>query len=107
MSMKKINDKLKGNSHYGRQQQDWICQRICLLTTDNNRQIISPSDETTKEINGGIAQGCKKYWSLKEIMKSKDLSNHIKKKIFETCILSVLTYGCETWSTTLPTTGKG
>ncbi|CAK1597711.1 unnamed protein product [Parnassius mnemosyne] len=64
-------------------------------------QIISPSDEMTKEINRRIAQGWRKYWSLKEIVKSKDLGNHIKKKTFETCILPVLTYGCETWSTTL------
>lgn len=64
-------------------------------------QIISPTDEMTKEINRRIAQGWRKYWSLKEIVKSKVLDNHIKKKTFETCILPVLTYGCETWSTTL------
>lgn len=64
-------------------------------------QIISPNDEMTKEINRRIARGWRKYWSLKEIVKSKDLGNHIKKKTFETCILPVLTYGCETWSTTL------
>lgn len=64
-------------------------------------QIISPTDAMTKEINRRIAQGWKKYWSLKEIVKSKDIGNHIKKKTFETCILPVLTYGCETWSTTL------
>lgn len=64
-------------------------------------QIISPSDVMTKEITRRIAQGWRKYWSLKEIVKSKDLGNHIKKKTFKTCILPVLTYGCETWSLTL------
>ncbi|KAI8432380.1 hypothetical protein MSG28_004787 [Choristoneura fumiferana] len=63
-------------------------------------QIISPSDIMSKEINKRIANGWKKYWSLKEIMKSKELSIHIKKKSFNTCILPCLTYGCETWSLT-------
>ncbi|GBP06888.1 Putative uncharacterized transposon-derived protein F52C9.6 [Eumeta japonica] len=55
-------------------------------------QIISPSDEMTKEINMRITQGWRKYWSLKEIVKSKDLGNHINKKTFDTCIISVLAY---------------
>ncbi|GBP63853.1 LINE-1 retrotransposable element ORF2 protein [Eumeta japonica] len=64
-------------------------------------QIISPSDEMTKLINRRIAQGWRKYWSLKEIVKSKDLGNHIKKETFETCFLPVFNYGCEIWSITL------
>ncbi|KAI8442371.1 hypothetical protein MSG28_005893 [Choristoneura fumiferana] len=66
-------------------------------------QIISPTDVMTKEINRRVAQGWRKYWSLKEIVKSKDLggSRQSHKKKFETCILPVLTYGCETCSTTL------
>ena len=54
----------------------------------------------SKEINKRIAYGWKKYWSLKEIMKSKDLGIHIKRKTFNTCILPCITYGCETWSLT-------
>ncbi|GBP80081.1 Putative uncharacterized transposon-derived protein F52C9.6 [Eumeta japonica] len=59
-------------------------------------QILSPSDEMTKEINRRIVQGWRKYWSLMEIVKSKDLVNHIKSKTFESCILPVLTFGCKT-----------
>ncbi|GBP07065.1 LINE-1 retrotransposable element ORF2 protein [Eumeta japonica] len=35
-------------------------------------QIISPNDQTSKEINKRIATGWNKYWALKEITKSKN-----------------------------------
>lgn len=63
-------------------------------------QTISPKDQMTKEIDKRIAYGWRKYWSLKEIMKSKELSMNIKRKAFNTCILPCITYGCETWSLT-------
>lgn len=61
-------------------------------------QIISPQDQTMKEINKRIAMGWKKYWSLKEVMKSRDISLATKRKLFNTCILPILCYGCETWA---------
>ncbi|CAK1595505.1 unnamed protein product [Parnassius mnemosyne] len=63
-------------------------------------QVISIENQIPKEINLRIATGWKKYWSLKEIVKSKDLSMSIKRKTFNTCILPCLTYGCETWTLT-------
>jgi hypothetical protein len=63
-------------------------------------QIISIQDMMSKEVNKRIASGWRKYWSLKEIMKSKELSMNIKRKTFNSCILPCLTYGCETWSLT-------
>ncbi|CAK1591386.1 unnamed protein product [Parnassius mnemosyne] len=63
-------------------------------------QVISIEDQMPKEINLRIATGWKKYWSLKEIVKSKDLNMSIKRKTFNTCILPCLTYGCETWTLT-------
>ncbi|KAJ8729493.1 hypothetical protein PYW08_001074 [Mythimna loreyi] len=63
-------------------------------------QIISPDDQMSKEIDKRIATGWKKYWALKEVMKSKVLSIKIKKKTFDTCILPCITYGCETWALT-------
>lgn len=63
-------------------------------------QIISHKDQSTKEINRRILNGWKKYWSLKEVLKSKELSMSTKRKVFNTCVLPVITYGCETWSLT-------
>lgn len=63
-------------------------------------QIISHTDTTTKEIKRRTANGWKRYWSLKEIMKSTDLSISIKRKVFNTCVLPCITYGCETWALT-------
>lgn len=61
-------------------------------------QIISFKDQTDKEIKRRIANGWRKYWSLKEIMKANDLSIGTKRKVYNTCILPCITYGCETWS---------
>nr|XP_049701309.1 LINE-1 retrotransposable element ORF2 protein [Helicoverpa armigera] len=60
----------------------------------------SVKDQTTKEINRRVANGWKKFWALKEIVKSKEISMSTKRKVFDTCILPVITYGCETWSLT-------
>lgn len=63
-------------------------------------QIISPINQTTKEINKRIASGWRRYWSLKEIVKSKVHNMSTKRKVFNTCILPCISYGCETWSLT-------
>lgn len=52
---------------------------------------VSHENQSTKEINTKIAAGLKKYWSLKEIMKSKDYFPCNKKKDFQ-----YLYTGCET-----------
>ncbi|GBP28313.1 Retrovirus-related Pol polyprotein from type-1 retrotransposable element R2 [Eumeta japonica] len=43
-------------------------------------QIISHKGQTTKEIKKRIANGWKRYWSLKEVMKSTEFSTAIKEK---------------------------
>jgi hypothetical protein len=61
-------------------------------------QSISFTDQTEKEINRRIAIAWKKYWSLKEIMKNKDIDIRIKSKLYDIAILPSLTYGCQTWT---------
>ncbi|KAJ8726613.1 hypothetical protein PYW07_001311 [Mythimna separata] len=61
-------------------------------------QLVSFENCIEKEINRRIALAWRKYWGLKEIMKSKEISLHIKKKVYETAILPCLVYGCQTWS---------
>jgi hypothetical protein len=63
-------------------------------------QIISVSDIMDKEVDRRIANAWKRYWGLKEVMKNKNLSMAPKRKLFDTCILPVLTYGCQTWALT-------
>lgn len=63
-------------------------------------QIISPKDLTTKEINNRVTLAWKRYWSLKEVMKNPLIPLKAKSKIFNSCILPVMTYGCQTWSLT-------
>lgn len=63
-------------------------------------QTISPKDLTTKEINNRVQLAWKRYWSLKEIVKNPEVSLKAKKRVFDSCILPVLTYGCQTWNLT-------
>ena len=37
------------------------------------------------------------YWALQSLMKSKNLSNNGKKKIYRTVIRPIVTYAFETW----------
>lgn len=69
-------------------------------------QVVSFRDQMAKEISMRTAIGWKRYWSLKEIMKSRELSMAIKRKAFDTCILPCLTYGCETWALTMAQRSK-
>ncbi|CAH2097429.1 unnamed protein product [Euphydryas editha] len=59
-------------------------------------QIISFNYQMSKELDKRIATAWKKYWTMKEIMKIKELGIRIKEKTFDTCILPCITYGCET-----------
>ncbi|XP_045484950.1 uncharacterized protein LOC110996663 [Pieris rapae] len=63
-------------------------------------QTISMTDSTTKEIDTRIAKAWKSFWALKEVMKNKKTSMVIKRKVFNTCVLPVLTYGSQTWAPT-------
>uniref|UniRef100_A0A4P6D9I7 Putative endonuclease-reverse transcriptase panstrongylus megistus n=1 Tax=Rhodnius prolixus TaxID=13249 RepID=A0A4P6D9I7_RHOPR len=61
--------------------------------------MISFKERTNKEIQRRLALGWQKYWSLKDIMKG-NFGIAAKKHIFESCILPVVSYGCQTWSLT-------
>lgn len=63
-------------------------------------QIISTEQQTSKEIERRICNSWKSYWALKEVMKNKEVPTTHKSKIFNTCILPCLSYGCQTWGLT-------
>ncbi|XP_045454782.1 uncharacterized protein LOC123664232 [Melitaea cinxia] len=69
-------------------------------------QIISLKDLTSKEVEKRIGNAWKRFWSLREIFKNEEISMAIKRKLFNTCIVPILTYGCQTWSLTKAQTKK-
>ncbi|XP_045496057.1 uncharacterized protein LOC123694618 [Colias croceus] len=63
-------------------------------------QLISTEDCMKEEIERRIANTWKRYWSLSEVMKNKDMPMKEKRKVFNMCILPCLLYGCQTWALT-------
>jgi hypothetical protein len=72
-----------------------VTQFRYLGTTIKNRNLIQ--EEIKRRLNSGNA--C--YHSAQNLLYSRLLSKNIKIKIYETVILPVVLYGCETWSLTL------
>jgi hypothetical protein len=54
-------------------------------------------EELKRRLNSGSA--C--YHSVQNLLSSRLLSKNVKIRIYKTIILSVVLYGCETWSLTL------
>jgi hypothetical protein len=66
-----------------------------LGTTLTNQNDIH--DEIKSRLNSGNA--C--YYSIQNLLSSRLISKNLKIKTYETVILPVVLYGCETWSLTL------
>jgi hypothetical protein len=64
-------------------------------TTVTTQNLIQ--EETKRSLNSGNA--C--YHSVQNLLSSRLLSKSLKIRIYETIILPVVLYGCETWSLTL------
>jgi hypothetical protein len=54
-----------------------------------------------EEIKSRLRLGNACYYSLQNLLSSSLLSKKLKIKIYRTIILTVVLYGCETWSLTL------
>ena len=59
------------------------------------------SDSIAEEIKSRSKSGYACYHSVQNLLSSRLLSKNLKIKICRTVILSVVLYGCETWSLTL------
>jgi hypothetical protein len=66
-----------------------------LGTTVTNKNLIQ--EEIKRRLNSGNA--C--YHSVQNLLSSQLLSKNLKIRTYETIILPVVLYGCETWSLTL------
>lgn len=60
------------------------------------KQISFVKSRHKDELDRRINMAWRKFWSFKEILKSK-LSLKLKKKIMDSCILPCLTYAAQTW----------
>ena len=49
------------------------------------------------EINRRVKMGWSAFGKQNKILKGK-MPLYLKRKVFDQCILPVMTYGCETWS---------
>jgi hypothetical protein len=72
-----------------------VSQFRYLGTTVTNQNLIL--EEIKRRLNSGNA--C--YHSVKNLLSSCLLSRNVKIRIYKTIILTVILYGCETWSVTL------
>jgi hypothetical protein len=56
---------------------------------------------TQEEIKRRLNSGNACYHSVQKLLPSRPLSKNVKIRIYKTIILSVVLYGCQTWSLTL------
>ncbi|PIK56634.1 endonuclease-reverse transcriptase [Apostichopus japonicus] len=61
---------------------------------------ISLNNETPGEVNRRIQLACFKFGKLSFIFRDQDFPTSLKKQVFNQCIIPVLSYGAETWTTT-------
>lgn len=90
MSNSSQNDIIKVNN----EQIEYVNEYIYL------GQLISNEDCMKKEVERRTANTWKRYWSLSEVMKNKEMPMKEKRKVFNMCILPCLLYGCQTWALT-------
>ena len=59
-----------------------------------------------KEISRRTQNGWKAFWRLKTYLTTRRISLQLRLKLFNMCVLPVLTYSCGTWTTTKRTLKK-
>jgi hypothetical protein len=62
---------------------------------------ITADGDTNAEIMTRIVLASNAFNKLSNIWKSKTLTKHTKIRLFNSCVISVLTYGCESWKSTI------
>ena len=52
-----------------------------------------------KEVSRRTQNGWRAFWKLRHYLTSKQISHQLRMKLFNMCVVPVLTYACGTWTT--------
>ena len=78
----------------------------CWLFLNNFGTTLTNQNSIAEEIKSRLRSGNACYHSVQNLLSSRLLSKNLKIKIYRTIILSVVLYGCETWSLILREEGR-
>lgn len=59
--------------------------------------LVTKTGGTEADIQNRINRARKAYYALNKVWRSNTISNSLKLRIFDSCVVSILLYGCETW----------
>jgi hypothetical protein len=62
--------------------------------------IITSDNKCVRDIKTSMAAGNRSYYALTKIMKSREISESTKLKIYRTIVRPIVMYGCEGWTMT-------
>ena len=65
------------------------------------RKILTNQNSIQEDTKSRLRSGNACYYSVQNLLSSRLISKNLKIKIYRTIILSLVLYGCETWSLTL------
>jgi hypothetical protein len=60
--------------------------------------IVTKTGGTDADIQNRINRARQAYFNLGKVWRSNFISRNLKLRIFDSCVVSILLYGCETWS---------
>ena len=87
-----------------------VCVCVCVFVNSTFERVeefkylgttLTNQNSIAEEMKNRLRSGSACYHSLKNLLSSRLLSKNVKIRIYRNIILSVVLYGCETWSLTL------
>jgi hypothetical protein len=97
LNMNASKTKIMNNSD---DDEDYVIENMKIEVVEDFKylgQIISFKNRQSKEIDSRISAAWRSFWAMKKFLLSK-LPMYHKRKLMDSVILPVLTYGCQSWS---------